>query len=236
MKNEAWLGRMLCVFAMTAGLGGTAFAQMGESPSPQAPQPPHEQAPPSAQRPGSPTMSDPGDTLEMARQSMQANDTSEAANQMRQAAAAIRADVAMAPRQARGKLQDAAKKLDRTAQQLASGQSVSPQAADTTLAEAATALAKYNHEVARDALRSKDKQRFSRHLEASAHDLDRAAKWSGREGERGVRDAVGDAVELSGKVTEGAGAIPEDAGRVVDELGRGIDRVGKDIHGAKPAK
>ena len=239
MTNKTFF-RALCAIAMTCGLGGTALAQMEE---PQAPQnPPSPQTPeptqPSTGYHETPDsgMSDPGATLEMAREHLQGNETSTAASEMREVATSMRADARSAPSEAGKKLTDAAKKLDKAAGQLESGTNMQPQNVDMTLAGAANALAKYNHAEARAAMQSNDNERFSKHLKAGARDLERAATWSGRETERGVRDVIGDAVELSGKVSEGAGAIPKDAGRVVEAMGRGIDRVGKDIHGAKPAK
>lgn len=242
MRNKARFVRSLCVLAMTAGLGGTALAQMGQPPQGQPQQPPQGQTPqqpPSKQAPKTQQKmagADPGAMLEQAHDSLQNKDTRGAATEMRQAAAAIRDEAQAAPKQASKQLDDAAKKLDHTAQQIESGQMKETKHSEMALAEGANALAKYNHAEAEAAMRSNDKERFSQHLKMGARDLERAAKWSGRESERGVRDAVGDAVELSGKVTEGAGAIPKDAGRVVEALGRGIDRVGKDIHGEKPEK
>lgn len=218
MKATRLMIRTVLAVGMMAGFAGTAFAQAAEPP---------------ASRPGggAAAPADTGVILERAHDNLHANNPNVAAAQLREAAAGMREDAAAAPSRERKLLEQSAGKLDATAGMLEAGDKVDTRKADKDIAHGAHALAAFEHAMAKEAQRANDPKKLSRHLDAAANDLERAAKWTGRETERGVEDAVGGALELSGKLVEGVGDIPKDTGRVIDDLGRGIDRVGKDLRG-----
>lgn len=223
MGTNRWLPATTLSFAVTVGLAAAALAQ--------TPEPDHKTA--KSEQGGE---HDTGAMLERVRESLDARDTAKAGERMREAAASLRADASTAPKHVRTRMTESAKKLERTADKVSAGKTLDEHEVDITLAAAAHALAGYHHAQASDALRSNDRGRLGRHMEAAAHDLGRAAKWTGAETERGVRDIVGGTAEVAGRVTEGVGAIPKEVGRAVEGLGRGIDRVGNVIYEKRATK
>jgi hypothetical protein len=207
-------------------------------PTPAQPEPMPQETPPATTPSASGEMDDEqiGQTLEMAHQSLQEQNMQQAALHIREASEAMKAETVGAPMSARMKMEDSAKQLDKVADKLDAGQKIEPQKADLALAQAANAMASYHQAEAKDAMKEKNHEDLGEHIKAAADDLGRAAKWTGAKTETGVRDVVGGAVELSGKVTEGVGEIPKETGKVIQDLGKGIDKVGKDITGKKGAK
>ncbi len=218
---------------VSLGMVGIASAQAPQTEPPaqdqKTPPPSHDQKPePSAQQQqqGQDLV---GEKLEKAHESVTSNNMTEAATQMREAAKEIQTLATSSPKADRKHLKKAEKELDATAKKIEGGQTVEQKAAEITLAETARSLASFHQTEAERALKSKDHKGLASHLEQGGKDLGRAAKWTGIETERGVRDVVGGTIEVSGKITEGVGEIPKETGQVIKDLGRGIDRVGKDV-------
>lgn len=216
--------KMVMGTLLSLGMVGIASAQ-----APKTEPPTQEQKTDSSAKPQEGQQDAVGQKLEQVHESVQANNMTEAASQMREASKEIQTLATSSPKADRKHLKKAEKELDATAKKIEGGQTIEQNAAEITLAETARSLASFHQAEAERAMKSKDHKGLANHLEQGGKDLGRAAKWTGVETERGVRDVVGGTMELSGKITEGAGEIPKETGQVIKDLGRGIDRVGKDV-------
>jgi hypothetical protein len=244
MKSRSWLFRTLGAVGLSMALAGAAAAQTADPQAPHHPQP-YPGAPDVYERDRAPQRTlerepmrdmqfraQPGTLLEQARDAVQDRDP-HARMLIRQAVQAIEMEARDAARHERRRLEDASTRLERIGEQLQRGERVDTRVANAAFAQAAHALAELSYAEARQALRAEDRRQLGQHLRDGARNLDRASRWTGREAERGVRTALGDAFELSGTITEGVGELPREAGRVIDDLGRAVEQVGRDIHGVE---
>jgi hypothetical protein len=167
--------------------------------------------------------------LEQAHTASRAGDITTAAQRMQGAAAELRREAGAASGEDKRLLERSARELEQVAEAASKGEGKMTAEIDQRVARVEHDLAEYHVAKARESWGRKAAEKTGHELRAAAHHVENGAKWAGIKVERGTRDVVGGAMQVSGKLVEGAGYVPKEVGRAIEGLGGEVDKLGKKV-------
>ncbi|HYL88577.1 MAG TPA: hypothetical protein VEU32_07395 [Burkholderiales bacterium] len=152
-----------------------------------------------------------------------------AASEIREAAAALRAEAKHAGAGARRELDRSVAELGRLAGSVEKGAVKSEKTLQADFARANHALALEHRAQAAEAWSRNQYEETGRAMQSAAGDLENAASWAGGEAKSAAAASVAEARTLGGKLASGATRASNEVGKALESLGHGIDAVGRKV-------
>jgi hypothetical protein len=167
--------------------------------------------------------------LERARALLDRGQRAAGSRHLQQAAGVLRLQASAATAEQRETLERAASQLDELARVVAEGTGRLSPEVGRRIAGVEFDLAQLHLQNAQETWAQREARRAGHELRAAAMHVDNAARWTGVEAERVVREVTGDVLRISGRLVQGVALVPEEVGRAIERLGAATDRLGRAI-------
>ena len=152
-----------------------------------------------------------------------------AASEIRNAAELLKQESEKATTKAKKVLIASANELEQLAKDVEKGAVTSDKKLKDAFARAEHALAEHHYLRASELWVKKETKETGHELKSAVQHLERAARWSGHEMEKGTVEVLDGMTNGAGKLMEGAGWVPEEVGKGITAIGSEISKLGKKI-------
>jgi hypothetical protein len=181
-------------------------------------------------------ISEPAERFAAARAALARHHRAQATAALSEAATFVRGQAAVATGATKADLAEAARDIDRIAEQVRRGKLTTPRELDAALRRADRGLARHHLERATRAWERRETEQAGREIRVAAQYTERLAQDAGRGVERATRDVIRATRTVGAKLVDGAGWTSNEVGRAFAALGREIDRLGADVAPRSPSR
>jgi hypothetical protein len=167
--------------------------------------------------------------LDAAKDSLIRCDTKTAASDIRKAARCVEKESEHAGSDTKAALKDSARELEKVAADIEDGTVAGVDTVRAPFARACRAMAESHFAKSSEAFTNRMFSDAGKELEASAHDLEAAARWNGDEVDHAAVSGAHDARKLAGKLVQGSGWTAQEVGKTMRSFGSDLKSFGSRI-------
>ena len=150
-----------------------------------------------------------------------------AASEIRKGAGFIKHKAESATKDGKEDLNASAQELEKLAKDIERGGVTSEKRLKDTFARSYHTLSNYEYRRASESWAEKKTTETGQALADAAHDMEQAAKWSGRELETGMADTMEYARMVGGKLVKGAGWTVDEVDKSIKGIGSALSKFGE---------
>jgi hypothetical protein len=169
----------------------------------------------------------PGSHFQKAVELFVKKDLKTAASEIRKGAGFLKLKAKSATKEGKEGLSASAQELEKLAKDVEKGGVTSEKQLKDTFARSYEALSKNEYRRASESWTKKKTRETGLALTNAAQDMEQAAKWSGRELEKGTADTIDYARAVGGKLVKGAGWTADEVDKGIKEMSSALAKFGE---------